>query len=596
MKTAASEPRTLSQALAAWAARAPHAPACHDRTAEGWRPVAWRNLQRDSERAACAFRVHGVGAGACVAIQARGCSQWLAAEWAAYRCGAVVTGLDPFASPEQLAPVLKETRPVLALAESPAHARVLEELTKDFGTVVVTLDAQDLGSWRALLDGCATSGEGSAFDESAPDAPATRIYTSGTTGKPKGLVYTHAQVLLACRSIVNAYGAFSPRDVGLCWLPMAHLFQRMINFVTLECGASLYCADDPREVVARAREVEPTVFVGVPRFFEKFHAGVTEKLGALKGWRRRLVDAALAAGRARGQALRAGRALSLGERLRFAFWDRVALRRIRGVLGRRLRFAVCGSAPAPVWLLEFFHDLGLPVLEAYGVSENIVPTAANVPGAWRIGSVGKPFAENEVKLARDGELLVRSPGLCAAYADGRALPQTRDGFYRTGDLGRFDADGFLYLTGRKRELIKTAAGRRVEPARVEAAYRRCPLVEQIAIFGHGRAHLAALLTVPRKVLPQDGDAEKTARALAELRARLQAGFRECERDLAPYERIRDFAIEMEPFTPARGELTASLKLRRDAIAANRREALERLYAEPARPQASALPVPAGAAR
>lgn len=593
MKTEPREPRTLSQALAAWAARAPHAPACHDRMTEGWRPVAWSGLRRDSERTARAFRVHGVGMGACVAIQARGCSQWLAAEWAAYRCGAVVAGLDPFATPEQLAPVLNEIRPVLALAESPAHARTLKELTKDFGTFVVTLDAQGEGSWNALLEEC---GDGPAFDESSAGAPATRIYTSGTTGKPKGLVYTHAQVLLACRSIVRAYGTLSSRDRVLCWLPMAHLFQRMINFVALSCGAGLYCADDPREVVARAREVEPTIFVGVPRFFEKFHAGITEKLGALKGWRRRVVDAALAAGRARGQALRAGRALTLRERLNFSFWDRLVLRRIRGVLGRRLRFAVCGSAPAPLWLLEFFHDLALPVLEAYGVSENIVPTAANVPGAWRFGSVGKPFAENEVKLARDGELLVRSAGLCAAYAGGRALPQTRDGFYRTGDLARFDADGFLYLTGRKRELIKTAAGRRVEPARVEAAYRRCPLVEQIAIFGHGRAHLTALLTVPRTMLPNDGDAEKTARALAELRGRLRAGFRECERDLAPYERIRDFAIETEPFTPARGELTASLKLRRDAIAANRREVLERLYAEPAQPQAHALPEPAGAAR
>lgn len=579
MTASASDPGTLSEALTQWARRAPERPACHDRTAEGWRSTSWRTLEQEARLATRAFRNRGVRKGDVIAIQARGGAPWLAAEWAAYRCGAVVVGLDPFAGAAQLAPVLDETQPVLALVETTALAREMKALTKENKTVV-TFEGDGKDGWHDLLKSAAANDSADAdLDDSSPDAPATRIYTSGTTGRPKGIVYTHRQVLLACRSISEAFGVFSARDRVLCWLPMAHLFQRMINYVALYHGAGLYCADDPREVVTRAMEVDPTVFVGVPRLFEKLHAGITERLAAITGWRRRFLDSALAAGRARGEALRSRRRQSLGERMRHAFWDRLVLRRIRGVLGRRLRFAISGSAPTPQWLLEFFHDLGLPIMEAYGVSENAVPMAVNVPGAWRFGSVGRPLSANEIQRAPDGELLVRGPGVCDQYADGKPLPRTRDGFHRTGDLGRVDGEGFLHLTGRKRELIKTAAGRRVSPSRVEAVYRRAPLVEQIAVFGHGRSFLTALITVySARVKEETRRSVGSEQTRAALRARLWKALRACEKDLAPYERIRDFSITTKAFTIARGELTTTFKLKREVIETRRREDIERMYA------------------
>ncbi len=442
-------------------------------------------------------------------------------------------------------------------------------------------------SWSDLLSRPAEP-QFSGLGPSADD-PATLIYTAGTTGTPRGMLYTHRQVLVACQSIFEAFPQIRAEDTTLCWLPMAHLFQRMMNLVAVAGGVAIHFVEDPRQVMDCAREVEPSAIVAVPRFYEKLHAGIRARLEEARGWRRRLVEAALAAGAERAALERQGRCLSWLARLRHRVLDRLVLARIRRVLGRRIKFLITGTAPTPAWLLEFFHGLGWLVLEAYGLSENTVPMAVNRPDAYRFGSVGPPFPMNQIAFADDGEILVKGPGVFSGYLNdpGGSSPFTADGYYKTGDFGRLDEDGFLYLLGRKAEIIKTSTGRRIAPARVEAVYKQSACIEQIVIFGNGHTHLVALAVLnPDAVaaaLTRAGEAiparEELFATLPAIRALIHHELELHGRSLAAHERVRAFTILPAPLSIAAGELTPTLKLRREQIAQRHAALIEALHAQ-----------------
>ena len=281
----------------------------------------------------------------------------------------------------------------------------------------------------------------------------------------------------------------------MCWLPMAPLFQRMLNLVAFASRSPTYFVENPRDIMARVAEVRPTAFASVPRFYEKLHDGIQERLAAQSGLQRRLVAAALSAGSEVSQCARGGVAPTWSLRMRHAVLNYLVLRRIRSAMGGSMKWMISGSAATPVWLLEFFDSIGLLVLEAYGVTENPVPIAANRSNAHRFGSVGRPFRLNEVRLSDESEVLVRGPAMFREYRGEGRPPErfTSDGFYRTGDQGRFDEDGFLYLTGRVAEMIKTTTGRRISPVAVEAVYSRCEYVDEIVVLGNNRPYLVALV-------------------------------------------------------------------------------------------------------
>jgi long-chain acyl-CoA synthetase len=334
------------------------------------------------------------------------------------------------------------------------------------------------------------------------------------------------------------------------------------------------------------REVRPTIFVAVPRFYEKFHEGLQLKLGSGTAFGRRLLDRALAAQTRLLQPPTCEGRRTWLRRLEAAALDACVLRRIRSALGGRIRYLITGSAPTAPWLLEFFQAAGLPILEAYGVSENTIPIAANRPEELRFGSVGRPLSGNDVRLADDGEVLVRSAGMFRGYLGAeRESRFTADGFYCTGDLGRFDDDGFLYLTGRKAELIKTSTGRRISPVRVETVYRQSPLFEQFVTIGNGRRFLSALIvlneqavagalrksggSVPHRSIRSSGDSQ-----VAEI---VQTELERLGQELPPQERVARFAILPRPLSIEAGELTPTLKLRRAVIEANHQELIDPLY-------------------
>jgi long-chain acyl-CoA synthetase len=588
---------SIPELLARLAGAHPERVASHHRAgAGGWVPTRLAELHAEVRRIADGLRQVGLERGDRLAILSPTRREWQVAEIAGLAAGAVVVGIDAHAPAHQAAWVLGHAGATGLVVDSPERLATLPALTvKRLRAVVVlpgpSAEARPSGTvgWDELL---AAGLGGSGTDAWLPseDDPATLIYTSGTTGTPRGIPYAHRHLLAACRAIIAEFrGLDEPGHSVACWLPMAPLFQRMMNLVALAAGIPTYFVEDPREILGALREIRPTLFVGVPHFYEKLEGGIRQHVAAQPPWRRRLVDAAQRVGAEVARRTREGEPLSPWLRLRHRVADRLVLRRIRDVMGGRIRWMISGSAPAPRWLLESLHAVGLLVLEAYGLTESTVPIAANRPDSYRFGSVGKAFAMNEIRLAEDGELLVRGPGVFGGYEGDRPGPPagafTDGGYYRTGDCARLDEDGFLFLVGRKTEIIKTSTGRRVSPAQVEAVYRQSPLVDEIVVVGDARKHLAALVTLD--VAAVEGELRRAGiaapsrgdlAARADVKALVARSLQACDAQLPGPDRIRAFAILPEPLSMADEELTTSLKLRRQRIEARHAPLIDALYA------------------
>jgi long-chain acyl-CoA synthetase len=520
----------------------------------------------------------GLKAGDRLAILARTCPEWQAAEMAGLLVGGVIVGVDPHSSVDLVAHIFERARIKALVVDGPTS---LVKIPRDLlGQLKFVVSMQDPGMagagtrvvhWSALQTRAKPNSVGNHFP-AANDAAAL-IYTAGTTGAPKGILFTHAQIVSGCRAIRDAFPQLGQGDSTLCWLPMAHLFQRMMNLVAMTCGVTTYFVEDPHQIMACIQETRPTVLVAVPRFYEKLCEGIQERLAAQTGWQKRLLDWTLAAGRKRSRALAARGSVPWSLQVWHMLLDRLVGTRIRTVLGGNIKFMITGSAPIAPWLLEYMDSIGFLVLEAYGISENTVPIAANRLDGYRFGSVGKPLSENQLHFAKDGEILVKGPGLFHGYENDErgAGVFTADGFYPTGDYGRLDSDGFLILEGRKEDIIKTSTGRRISPARVEAVYRRCPHVDQVVVFGNGRQHLTALVT------PRIDGAGPSREAKPEIRELIHHEMEAIGDELASYERVRAFAVLPRALTIADGEITPTLKLCRARIASNHASVIEGLY-------------------
>jgi long-chain acyl-CoA synthetase len=536
-------------------------------------------LWNEVQQVGCAFADYGLRTGDRLAILSHTCREWQVAELGSALTGAAVVGLEPHAPSDQIARVLEHANAsALVVDRHETLAKVRQDLRTRFKFTLLLEDeaasSDGVVSWRLAHAHRSTVAAGSCRILGA-DEPATVIYTSGTTGAPKGIEYTHRDLMTACRAMLEEFHDFG-RSRLVCWLPMAALFQRMMNILALATRSVTYFVDDPREIMARLPEIRPTVFTSVPRFYERLHDGIQERLRGLSGVQRWLSEAALRTGAEWGSCVRKGTRPAARLRIQHAILDRLVLRRIRAAMGGEIQWMVTGSAAAPVWLLEFFQSIGLLVLEAYGISENPVPIAANRSDAYRFGSVGRPFRLNQVRLSADGEVLVKGPALFRGYVD-EGMPANRvtaDGFYRTGDYGRLDSDGFLYLLGRGAEILKTSSGRRIAPAAIEGLYRQSRYIDQIVVVGNERPYLAALVTL--NMGSDKPDPERNV-VLQDLVGRVVHDAAQLGQRLAPHEQIRAVAVLSAPLTVESGELTASLKLRRDRIESRYAGLIDALY-------------------
>lgn len=568
---------TLPATLAARSAATPEQAAFWSRDDDGhWSPTRWAEVHLRVRRLAWQLRLLGIEHGDRVALVLPTTPDWEYAQHAVLAAGGVVVGLDANETDANLRHMLQTVQPCALIVETRAIGDRLRALTPG-GMPRLIVDEGEPGRDGLRLDELLARPMPATTDLPAAAASdlATIIFTSGSTGQPKGIAYTHAQLVLVGRAILEQFPSIDEGARLACWLPLSNLFQRIINLCALICGAQSWFVRHPAQIMERLPEIQPSLFVGVPRFFEKLHAGLIAELDARPAPVRAIAHAAWRLACEVRATERAGRP---APPLRSAIaWlaDHLVLSRIRAAMGPNLQFMVSGSAPIPVWLLERFHGLGWLVLEAYGTSENALPIALNTPAAYRFGTVGRPLGQNTLVIAADGEILVRGPTVFSGYWGTDPADSGIDdaGFLHTGDLGSMDESGFLALTGRKSELFKTSTGRRIAPASIEALIKRVPAVEHAVLVGRSRPFPVAIVDL---ALPPAADAAGSGDRQGWLEALGNRILAAC-RHLPPYQRPAAILVSPTPFSVDGGQLTANQKLRRQHIEALFARELDALY-------------------
>lgn len=563
-----------------------------------WRPIAHRELEARVARVAAALHAAGIARGDRIAILSENRWEWAVTDYAAVCLGCPDVPVYATLPPRQVAYILKDcgARAVFCSTREQL-AKVLEvrgELPEL--RLVVSFDdpggAPDVQPFAALLAGGAAAIErGGAPDlralaaEVGTDDVATLIYTSGTTGDPKGVMLTHRNL---CSNVaaVAQHGIIEPRagDVALSFLPLSHVFERTVDYFYFDSGITIAYAESMDRVADNLVEVRPTVAVSVPRLFEKIHTRAT---GAT-GLRRALVRwAGDVGGRAADRRL-AGEPVPAGLALQARLADRIVFSKLRARTGGRVRMFISGGAPLAPDIARFFVAAGLPVYEGYGLTETSPVICANRPGQHRLGTVGVPFPGVEVAISAEGEILTRGPHVMKGYwnrPDATAEVIDAEGWFHTGDIGEIDADGFLRITDRLKNLLVTAGGKNIAPAPIENAAALSPYVAQAVMLGDRRPY-PILLLVPdlenvRAWAAKQGIAATDPAALAadpRVEALLRADALSRLAGLARYETPKKVLVLPEELTVENGALTPSLKVKRRVVEERFRAEIEALYA------------------
>jgi long-chain acyl-CoA synthetase len=539
--------------------RGASAPAYLEELPDGWRAVTWHEADERVRALGRALLARGVRKGDAVAVLARTRLEWLLLDWAIMSIGAVVVGLYPSNTATECGYILGHSEAVLAFVEDEAQR---EKLASVFDGPVV-----EFADLPAFEEGGRTHSQLEP-DPIAEDDLATLIYTSGTTGPPKGCMLTHRNLVNAATRATSSTGE---DDVVLLFLPMAHSFARIAHQGSAFNGATVALVADVARVPEALQHTHPTFLPAVPRVYEKIHAntlGEIERAGGLKrSLGRWALDVGLRASRLRRERGSVPPLLALQERVA----DRIVFAKVKQRLGGRLRLGVSGAAPLGLDVLEFFSALGILVIEGYGLTETSSSLTVNEEQDYRLGTVGRPVAGCEVKLADDGEILTRSPSVFAGYykdPEATAAAFTEDGWFRTGDVGELDADGFLKITDRKKDLIITAGGKNIAPQNLENALKASRFVSQAVVIGDRRPYVVALITLDESEVAASGrDAQELVQELVD----------DVNRDRVRVEQIKRFAILPRDFTQEDGELTPTLKLRRRVVHEHFADEIEKLY-------------------
>jgi len=556
---------------------------------EGWQDVPWEDAARSVDELAAGFLSLGIGAGDRVALLARTRLEWTLCDWALISLGSPVVPVYPTSSALECAYIL---------GSSGARFLVCEDRAQEAKLAPVRSELQALDRVVVIEGACADGGLGladvrergrtllaqapdtveSARARIRPGDVATIVYTSGTTGPPKGCVLTHRNYVAMVEMVLAAGDVLRSDDVVLLHLPLAHTFARLVELAAPATGATIAFCPDAAGIPTALREVRPTVFPSVPRLFEKIAAAVQAGLDEQPRLQRRLADRALRAGARASARRRSGRPLSPPLALELAVADRLVLAKIRARLGGRLRHAISGGAPLARELAEFFDSLGVLVLEGYGLTECATGATFNLPDCHRFGTVGRALPGVEIAITDDGEILVRGENVFQGYfrdEDATREVLTPDGWLQTGDVGALDADGFLTITDRKKDIIVTAGGKNVSPQNIETAIETSRYVSQALVVGDRRPYLAALVCL------DPDEAQKAARTDEEARALVQAIVDEVNASRGTAEQIRRFAILPRSFSAEAGELTPTLKVRRHVAEQHFRREIDSLYARQA---------------
>jgi long-chain acyl-CoA synthetase len=577
----------------------------HDKPAQfirrhgtSWEAIPAARALAEVEALALALREIGIDRGDHVALLSETRYEWPISDLAILGLGAVTVPLYPTQTPDQIRFILANAE-AKAVIVSTAHqlerVRAVARELPLLKTMVCMerLAVDGVRTFETLLTRGAElrATTPDAFRESAarvrPDDLATIIYTSGTTGEPKGAMLTHGNIASNVEASLRVVD-LGPTDTALSFLPLCHIFERMAGlYAMLGAGATIAYAENMESVGANAVELRPTVMTGVPRFYEKVHARVLENASTFPPLRRRIFDWGMAQGHARARAHFEGR--KIGGPLT-ALADRLVGSKIRARVGGKLRFCISGGAPLPAHILEFFFAVGIPIIEGYGLTETSPVICLNLPGRERPASVGHPIPGVEIRIGEDDEILTRGPHVMLGYYknDEATRMAIRDGWFHTGDVGRIDAEGRLFITDRLKDLLVTAGGKKVAPQPLEARLKQSPWVAEAVLLGDQRPYVVALLVPNFTALEAEAKQRGWSfHSRADLLARPETTElfgSEIERlnaGLAPFEQIKRFALLERDLTQDQGELTPTLKVKRRIVADRYTSLIESLYARPA---------------
>jgi long-chain acyl-CoA synthetase len=559
------------------------------RRATGWVAISSQEFYRDVAGVANALKEWGISTGDRVAILSENRFEWTVADFATLLLGAIVVPVYPTLTGEQTAYILRDSGARAAFVSSEVQLNKLRSIQDQTSVErIIVMDAVETAH-AASMDRLMHGGPQDRDPQIDARARAVRaadlatiIYTSGTTGVSKGAMLTHGNMAsnLACSLTGCPVG---PGDLSISFLPLSHVTARHLDFAVLNRGAVLAYVPFPDHLPRALLELRPTIFVGVPRVYEKIYAQVATKTrGFPKAW---IYRWALRVGRAHRAEILAGRTPNS---LAWKLANLLVFSKVRAGMGGGVKLHISGGAPLGRELAEWYADIGIRIHEGYGLTETSPVIALNNPEAHKLGTVGKPLANVEVRIAEDGEILVRGPSVFRGYwlRPEETKSAFVEGWFKTGDIGNLDADGFLSVTDRKKDLIKTSGGKFIAPQPIENSLKHNPLIAEAVIVGDKRKFTAVLIAPYFPLLEDWAHANQIAFA---AREELVAHSRVCElyegivadvnRDLAQFEKLKRVLLVADELSTENGTLTASLKLRRRAVTERYRERIEEMYAE-----------------
>jgi long-chain acyl-CoA synthetase len=566
-----------------------------------WKTLTWREVGNAVRELAAGLVALGRRPGDAVGILSTSRAEWVQADFAIFSAGCVTIPIYPTYPPDLIEYIVNDAGVKTLIVEDPTQlAKVLEvdKATPGLEQIVIMQGYEGREpsprtfTWEALRRLGREKADSlkaelaSRVDGIKRDDVATIVYTSGTTGPPKGVVQTHGNHLSALESAAQTT-SIAEGDVHLLFLPLAHSFARLESFIGVHRGLCTAFAESIDKLRENLPETQPHFICSVPRVFEKVYAGAMARAEGGSPVKRKIFNWAVAVGKDVSRLKQANRPVPTALALQYKLAEKLVFSKMQAALGGRLRFAVSGGAPLSREIAEFFHAAGILILEGYGLTETCPVLTNNREDAYKFGSVGKPMPGVDVKIAADGEILGRGGNIAKGYfkkAEATREVFLDDGWFATGDIGRFDEDGFLFITDRKKDLIVTAGGMNIAPQNIENLLKGDPFISQVMVHGDRRPYPVALITLNPEELAKfareqgimAGDPSVLAKH-PKVVERVQRTVDQKNSELQSYAKIKKFVILPEDFTVENGALTPTLKVKRKVISERHRPVLDALY-------------------
>ncbi|HEX8266906.1 MAG TPA: long-chain fatty acid--CoA ligase [Pyrinomonadaceae bacterium] len=596
-----NEPRTLAELFYRAASEKSRSDALNYKTGDAWAAISSEEMIRRAENIALGLYALGLRRGDKVALLSANCPNWTLADAACQISGIVDVPVYTTLNATQVEYILRDSGAEVFFIENAGcceHLREIEPFLSGLKKLVV-FDSENITAENAIsLAELETSGERLRVEKPdlikkltaqiKADDIATLIYTSGTTGEPKGVMLSHANLVSNVLDASERYD-FSHDDKALSVLPLSHIFERTGMYVYLWNGISVYYAESIEKAKENLAEVRPTIFVGVPRIFEKVYAGAKDKAEAGGGLKAKIFDWAIEIAKEHARLTTENKNVPRILAVKHSIADKLIYSKLREVFGGQLRSCISGGAALSDEIALIFTGAGVPIMQGYGLTETSPVVTSNNPMHFRVGTVGKPIRSVEIRIAEDGEILVRGANVMRGYYNKPEATRevfTHDGFFRTGDIGELDADGFLKITDRKKELFKTSGGKYIAPSPIEQMIKRSRFVNQVVLIGSGRKFPAAL------IVPDFEQLENYAK-LKGLEIKTHAEFcahpkiidlfeRQIEAQtptLSKFEKVKKIALLENELTIAGGELTPTLKVKRRVVDEKYKDVIDKIYAK-----------------